>query len=80
MLASITYHKNMKLNELIGVLQKLEKLNPDADAHFQWIDHIGNGTKTSDAGFIDASVLHGQVTIRITDPVYIEAVRRANCE
>ena len=79
-LGSITHHKIMKLKQLIGELQKLEKLNPDAEAHFQWVEDMGNGTKTSEAGFVDASVLHGQVTIRITDPIYIEAVQRYNRE
>jgi hypothetical protein len=70
----------MKLKQLIVELEKLEKLNPDAEAHFQWVEDIGNGTMTSEASFVEASVLHGQVTIRITDPVYIEAVRRYNRE
>ena len=71
---------NMKLKELIVDLQRLEKLNPDAEAHFHWVEDLGNGTRTSEVGFVDATVIHGQVTIRITDPVYVEAVRRTASE
>lgn len=62
----------MKLKELIGELQRLENLNPDAEAHFKLLAHNGNSRT---ALFVDAVDINGQLTIRITDAPEIQAVR-----
>lgn len=64
----------MKLKELIGELQRLEKLNPDADAHFQLLTHNGN---TRTALFVEAADINGQLTISITEAPEFQAVRTA---
>jgi len=66
----------MKLQEFIDKVQALASSHADADIRFEWIE-LKNRIElcSSEAGFIDAKLMGGCVTISITEPMHVDDVR-----
>lgn len=67
----------MKLRELMVELEKSADSNPEV--RFESVTYQGGGKTSKDAGFVDAKLNDGTVTIRVAVPPYdVENVR--DCE
>ncbi len=69
----------MKIRELILELQNLARSNPEADLRFESVEYLGNGTCSTEAGFVDAKSTGDSITIRLAVPPFqVENIRRCN--
>jgi hypothetical protein len=66
----------MKPNQLIVKLRKLADAHPDADLHFEWLEHVGNGTLSHGMAFVATRLIGGRVTISMARPTELEDVQR----
>ena len=67
----------MKTQELIVELEKLASLHPNAELRLEFFDNAKDkGPVTRPAGFVYAKVVEGCPTLRITDELFVDEVRR----
>ena len=64
----------MKLHELMVELEKLTGSNPEV--RFESVTYQGNGTSSTEAGFVDAKLRGDAVIVRVVVPPFdVESVR-----